>query len=44
MAAGLTRDVKRQVVKLSFDPAAEIAEEMSTNKCVSIHLSVAAAC
>ena len=31
MAAGLTRDIKRQVVKLSFDSAAEIAEEMSTN-------------
>ena len=31
MAAGLTRDIKRQVVKLSFDSAEEIAEEMSTN-------------
>ena len=31
MAAGLTRDIKLQVVKLSFDSAAEIAEEMSTN-------------
>ena len=31
MAASLTRDIKRQVVKLSFDSAAEIAEEMSTN-------------
>ena len=31
MAAGLTRDIKRQVVKLSFDSATEIAEEMSTN-------------
>ena len=30
MAAGLTRDIKRQVVKLSFDSAAEIAEEMNT--------------
>ncbi len=30
MAAGITRDIKRQVVKLSFDSAAEIAEEMST--------------
>ena len=42
MAAGLTRDIKRQVVKLSFDSAEEIAEEIST--CVAIHLSVAAAC
>ena len=31
MAAGLTRDNKRQVVKLSFNSAAKIAEEMSTN-------------
>ena len=31
MAASLTRDIKRQVVKLSYDSAAEIAEEMSTN-------------
>ena len=31
MAAGLTCDIKRQVVKLSFDSAAEIAEEMSIN-------------
>ena len=31
MAASLTRDIKRQVVKLSFDSAEEIAEEMSTN-------------
>ena len=31
MAVGLIRDIKRQVVKLSFDSAAEIAEEMSTN-------------
>ena len=31
MAAGLTRDNKRQVVQLSFDSAAEIAEEVSTN-------------
>ena len=40
MAAGLTRDIKRQVVQLSFDLAAEIAEEMS----VAIHLSIAAEC
>ena len=31
MAAGVTRNIKRQVVKLSFDSAAEIADEMSTN-------------
>ena len=31
MAAGLTRDIKRQVVKLLFDSAEEIAEEMNTN-------------
>ena len=31
MAVGLTRDIKRQVVKLSFDLVAEISEEMSTN-------------
>ena len=31
MAAGLIRDIKRQVVNLSFDSAAEIAEEMSIN-------------
>ena len=35
MAASLTRDTKRQVLKLSSDSAAEIAEE-----CVAIHLSV----
>ena len=28
MAAGLTRDIKRQVVKFLFDLATEIAEEM----------------
>ena len=44
MAAGITRDIKRQVVKLSFDSAAEIAEEMSTAAHVAIHLSVTAAC
>ena len=44
MAASLTHDIKRQVVKLSFDSAEEITEEMSTYKCVAIHLSVAAAC
>ena len=31
MAAGLTCDIKCQVVKLSFDSAAEIAEEISIN-------------
>ena len=31
MAASLTHDIKRQVMKLSFDSAAEITEEMSTN-------------
>ena len=31
MAASLTRDIKCQVVKLSLDSAAEIAEETSTN-------------
>ena len=31
MAASLTRDIKGQVVKLSLDSAAEIAEETSTN-------------
>ena len=31
MAASLTRDIKIQVVKLSFDSTSEIAEEMSTN-------------
>ena len=31
MAASLTRDIKCQVVRLSFDSAVEIAEEMSTN-------------
>ncbi len=31
MAAGVTRNIKGQVVKLSFDSAAEIADEMSTN-------------
>ena len=31
MAAGLTRDIKLQVVKLSFDWAAEITEEISLN-------------
>ena len=31
MAAGLTRDIKCQAVKLSFYSAAEIAEEMSTD-------------
>ena len=41
MAASLTRDIKCEVVKLLFDSAAEIAEEMSINR-VAIHLSVAA--
>ena len=36
MAAGLTRDIKLQALKLSFDSAAEIAKE------IAIHLSVAA--
>ena len=31
MAASLTRDIKHQVVRLSFDSAAEISEEISTN-------------
>ena len=43
MAAGLTRDIKLEDVKLSVDSAAEVAGEMNTNLCVSIHLSVAAA-
>ena len=42
MAASLTREIKCQVVKLSLDLAAEIAEETSTN--VSQFISVAAAC
>ena len=29
MVAGLTRDITLEVVKLSFDSVAEIAEEMS---------------
>ena len=31
MAASLTRDIKCQVVRLSLDSAADIAEETSTN-------------
>ena len=31
MAAGLTRDIKIEALKLSFDSAAEIAEEISLN-------------
>ena len=31
MAAGLTRDIKLEAVKLSFDTAEELAEEMSVN-------------
>ena len=31
MAAGLTRDIKLEAVKLSFDSAAELAEGMSVN-------------
>ena len=31
MAASLTRDIKCQVVMLSLDSAAEIADETSTN-------------
>ena len=40
MAASITHDIKRQVVKLSFDSAAEIAEEMSTNVYVSQFISL----
>ena len=39
MAASLTRDIKCQVVKLSLDSAAEIAEETSTNVSQFISLS-----
>ena len=42
MAASLTRNIKRQVLKLSFDSAAEIAEG-NEYKSVAIHPSVAAA-
>ena len=41
MAAGLTRDIKCQV-SLSFDSAAQVAEEISIN--VSQFISVAAVC
>ena len=39
MAASLTRGIKCQVVKLSLDSAAEIAEETSTNVSQFISLS-----
>ena len=39
MAASLTRNIKCQVVKLSLDSAAEIAEETSTNVSQFISLS-----
>ena len=43
MAAGLTRDIKRQVVKPLFDSGCGNGRG-NEYKCVAIHLSVAAAC
>ena len=38
LATGLTRDIKHQAVKLSFDSAADIAEAMSINVSTFIYL------
>ena len=42
MVASQTSEVKCEVVKRSFSRCEKIADQRSKNKCVEIHLSVAA--